>query len=174
MAKKPTLHPYSDQQGFDRLLLLIATLVKHPGIGCFNENVPSSKRDRPSHDALKEVQSKLRELAAENGWKFPENYPSLPTIRKDLGILRQYGILGDRIYRSGYYLGTGALNQNQLSVALNALASQAKYQGNPIARQIYQQVSQRVRGLDLTLDGKFLYPVYQQLNRSFPPTHMKR
>ncbi len=94
----------------------------------------------------------------------------MPTIRKDLELLRRYGILDDRIYRWGYYLGTGALNPEELSAALNALASQAKYQGNPIARRIYEQVLQRVRGLDLKLDGKFLYPVYQQLNRSIVST----
>jgi predicted DNA-binding transcriptional regulator YafY len=167
MAKKPTLHPYSDQQAFDRLLLLIATLVEYPGIGCANENNESSTSN---HDALKSVQSKLRELAAETGWQLPKNYPSVATIRKDLGILRQYGILSDRIYRWGYYIGTGALTQEELSIALNALASQAEYQGNPIARRIYEQVSQRVRGLDLKLDGKLLYPVHQQLNRSIVST----
>lgn len=170
MAKKPTLHPYSDQQAFDRLLLLIATLVKYPGIGCAENNDQLAIANNSSHDALKAVQNKLRELAAETGWQFPENYPSVATIRKDLGILREYGILNDRIYRWGYYVGTGALNPEELSIALNALSSQAEYQGNPIARRIYQQVSQRVRGLDLTLDGKFLYPVHQQLNRSIVST----
>lgn len=170
MAKKPTLHSHSDQQAFDRLLLLIATLLQHPGVGASDRDEKLLNSDRQHNNALETVRIKLREFATKTGYEFPENYPSVPTIRKDLELLRRYGILDDRIYRWGYYLGTGALNPEELSAALNALAAQAKYQGNPIARRIYEQVLQRVRGLDLKLDGKFLYPVHQQLNRSIVST----
>ena len=41
MAKKPVLHPYADYLSFQRLLLLIATLVQHPGVGCCDTNASS-------------------------------------------------------------------------------------------------------------------------------------
>ncbi|MEO8894121.1 MAG: hypothetical protein ABI417_21765, partial [Coleofasciculaceae cyanobacterium] len=79
--------------------------------------------------------------------------------------LRDYGILDRRMYRWGYYLGTGAMNLEQLKVAFNAIASQAEYQRDPQVRQIYQILEQRLRGLDLDSNGDFFYPVRAYLNR---------
>jgi hypothetical protein len=161
MAKNPTLHPYSDQLAFERLMLLIATLVQYPGVGCANSN----ERGKGHHDALLAVQQQLREVAATLGIEFPEGYPATPTIRKDLETLRRLGILEKRMYRWGYYLGTGAMRLDELQVAFDALASFGKYQGNPQARQVYQNITKRLRGLDLELKGELFYPVRQQLNR---------
>ncbi len=163
MAKKPTPHPYADRLTFDRIMLLIATLVNHPGIGHSDTETSDSKY----HDALLEVQSKLQKVAAESSSiDFPENYPATPTIRKDLETLRHYGILDKRMYRFGYYLGTGAMNREELLFAFQAIASQAKYQGNPQARQIYEKLTKRLRGLDIELKGQLFYPVREQLNRA--------
>jgi WYL domain len=159
MAKKLTPHPYTDKLAFDRLLLLISTLVQYPGVGY-------SDSDSANGNALETVQQRLREVAAAMGIEFPEGYPAIPTIRKDMETLRHYGILDKRMYRWGYYLGTGALNREELQVAFNALASQAKYQGNPQARRIYTTVAKRLRGFDLELKGEFFYPVRQHLNRA--------
>jgi hypothetical protein len=136
MAKKPTPHPYADKLTFDRIMLLIATLVNHPGIGHSYTETSDSKY----HDALLEVQSQLQKIAAEFSIEFPENYPATPTIRKDLETLRHYGILDKRMYRFGYYLGTGAMNRDELLFAFQAIASQAKYQGNPQARKICEKL----------------------------------
>jgi predicted DNA-binding transcriptional regulator YafY len=155
MAKKPTLHPYSDLAAFERLLLLIATLVRFPGVGC-----PTGESET---DPLEIVQHHLQTLAQDANIDLPAC--SLPTLRKDLATLRQYGILGRRKYQWGYYLGAGALNQEELQLALNALAAQAHYQGDPHARQVYHSLSQRLRGLDLQLNGEFFYPVRTHLNR---------
>jgi predicted DNA-binding transcriptional regulator YafY len=162
MAKKPTPHPYADKLTFDRIMLLIATLVNHPGIG-YSDTETSDGKYR---DALLEVQSKLQEIAAASGIEFPENYPATPTIRKDLETLRSYGILDKRMYRSGYYLGTGAMTREELQVAFQALASQAKYQGNPQVRRIYEKLTKLLRGLDIELKGELFYPVRQHLNRA--------
>ncbi|MDM9385021.1 WYL domain-containing protein [Chlorogloeopsis sp. ULAP01] len=163
MSKKPTSHPYGDVKAFERLMLLIATLLKHPGVGS-PEFMESS--DREHHNSLKQVQLCLQNLAADYGVELPKGYPSIPTLRKDLETLRRYGILEDRMYRWGYYLGTGAMSQEELKVAFNALASQAKYQGDGLLRRIYQTLSKRLRGLDLELQGEFFYPVRQHLNRA--------
>lgn len=166
MAKKPTPHPYSDRSSFERLMLLIATLVHSPGVGY----IPEEERESQSGDALQKVQEKVRELAASAGIEFPSNYPATATIRKDLERLRDYGILDRRIYRWGYYLGTGVMNREQLQVMMCALESQGKYQGNPQARQLYELLSRRLRGLELETPGQFLYPVRQHLNRAIIQT----
>ncbi|MEG4588955.1 WYL domain-containing protein [Microcoleus sp. MOSTC5] len=162
MAKKPTPHPYADKLTFDRIMILIATLVNHPGIGHSDTETSDSKY----HDALLEVQSQLQKVAESGSIEFPENYPATPTIRKDLETLRHYGILDKRMYRFGYYLGTGAMNRDELLFAFQAIASQAKYQGNPQARQICEKLTKRLRGLDIELQGKLFYPVREQLNRA--------
>ena len=162
MAKKPTPHPYADRLTFDRIMLLIATLVNHPGIGHSDTETSHGKY----HDALLEVQSQLQQIAIEFNIEFPENYPATPTIRKDLETLRHYGILDKRMYRFGYYLGTGAMNREELQFAFQAIASQAKYQGNAQARRICEKLTKLLRGLDIELKGKLFYPVREHLNRA--------
>jgi hypothetical protein len=163
MAKKPVLHPYADHLAFERLLLLIATLVQYPGVGCCDSLAESATGKH--HNALDAVQTKLRQVAAAVGVELPEGYPTTPTIRKDLQTLRDYGILDRRMYRWGYYLGTGAMSLEELRVAFNALESQAQYLGDPQVRQIHQILEQRLRGLDLENKGDFFYPVRAYLNR---------
>ncbi|WP_254565495.1 YafY family protein [Oscillatoria sp. HE19RPO] len=166
MAKKPTPHPYSDRSSFERLMLLIATLVQYPGVGHIREDEQKSQ----FRDALQSVQEKVCDLAASLGIELPPGYPATATLRKDLERLRDYGILDRRIYRWGYYLGTGVMNTEQLQVMLCALESQGKYQGNPQARQLFELLSRRLRGLELETTGQFSYPVRQHLNRAIMET----
>ncbi|NJK39896.1 MAG: WYL domain-containing protein [Oscillatoriales cyanobacterium SM2_3_0] len=161
MSKKPHLHSYSDQLAFDRLMLLIAGLVRYPGVG--------AEELEQAQNALVGVQRCLQRLAQEWKINFPPSYPSLPTIRKDLETLRHYGILDRRMYRWGYYLGTGALNREELQTAFQALSSQAKSLGDPQARQMYRSLEKRLRGMDLEHDG-FFYPVREYLNRAIVRT----
>ncbi len=153
----------SNQLPFQRLMLLIATLLQHPGIGCPDVMDDSGKKH---HNALNQVQTSLRELARELNIELPAGYPATPTIRKDLETLRRYGILDRRMYRWGYYLGTGAMSQDELKVAFNALASQAEFQGDPQMKRIYETLSRRLKGLDMELKGKFFYSIRQHLNRA--------
>ncbi len=163
MPKKPQHHPYADRLSFERIMLLIATLVQYPGTGSANEQ--DSGCSTKHHNALEALQAQLLLVAASFGITFPDGYPALPTLRKDLQTLRDYGILDKRMYRWGYYLGTGAMSREQLQVAFNALASIAQDQGDPQVRQIYQILEQRLRGLDLDTQGDFFYPVRAYLNR---------
>ena len=151
--KHPELHPHSDRTSFERLLLLIATLIQHPGIGATSQS-----------DPLDAVQTAMHAIATEREILLP--WYALPTIRKDMSLLRKYGILHDRLYRHGYYLGTGIMSQDELRLAMNALASQAKYQGDARAKQTYQTLSQRIKGLDVSRQGELLYPVRSQFNRA--------
>jgi len=165
MTKQDKRFTYSDRQAFDRLILLIATLIHYPGIGYLDIDRLDADGET-HHNALQEVQTKLLVIAKSHDVVFPEGYPSLPTIRKDIEYLKQCGILDQRMYRWGYFLGTGVMNLEELQSALNALSSQAKYQGDAQSRRIYQSLCKRLKGLDLESQGKFLYPVRQILNRS--------
>jgi len=158
MAKKPELHPYSDRAPFERLMLLISVLVQHPGIGSQRTS------EQPDQDAMEPIHIYIQELADQLSIELPAY--SSHTLKKDLAILRDYEVLARNRHDWGYYLGTGALNREELQLALNALASQAKYQGDPQARRIYQQLSQRLKSLDLAQKGEFFYPVKTQLNRA--------
>lgn len=162
MSKKPT-HSYTERLAFERLLLLIATLLKYPGVGS-PDFLDSSNNE--NHDAISSVKAYLQKLAAELKIELPPEYPALSTLRKDLETLRRYAILDQRMYRWGYYLGTGALSITELKVAFNALASQAQYQGDAQARRIYESLSKRLRGLDKSLEGELFYPTRQHLNRA--------
>jgi predicted DNA-binding transcriptional regulator YafY len=184
MIKKsvPASHPYTDQFAFERLMLLVTTLVRYPGVGCPEEEITadsdqalgylanpnaedSHSSQKQHHDALQAVRTRLQAVAHSQGVQFPEDYPAVATLRKDLETLRRYGVLDQRMYRWSYYLGTGVMSLEELQVTLNAIASQAKGQGDPQVRQIYQMLSQRLRGLNLELKGELFYPVRQQLNR---------
>jgi hypothetical protein len=172
MPKQPKLHQYSDEQTFERLLIAIATIIKYPGIGCQQE-----KKEGEAHQGLQEVQEKMREIAADLGRCWDKDYPAVSTIRKDFQTLKDYGILDQPTrYRWGYYLGTGGLDLRELSYALDALTSQAKYQADHLSKEIVQRVTQRLKGLNLERDGHLLYPVRQQIDSSIvytDPIEMK-
>ncbi|MEH2266646.1 helix-turn-helix transcriptional regulator [Nostoc sp.] len=162
MAKNQqiTSHAYSDRAAFERLMLLIATLAQYPGVG--SSDAVEKTSGQQHHDALIEVQTRLLEIA--NSMGITLYTCALPTIRKDLTILRQWKILNKSRYRWGYYLGMGALGREELQVALNALHSQAEYQEDPQIRQIYQRLERRLRGLHLS--NELFYPVRTHLDRT--------
>lgn len=163
MSQKSKINRYLNPQALERLLLLIATLLKYPGIGCRDDEL---QLEQNHHNSLQLVQTALRKLAREIEINLPENYPAIPTIRKDLELLRDYQILERRMYRWGYYLGTGVMDKYQLKAAFNALESQAVYQGDPQSRQIYYTLKRRLRGFDFEGEQDFFYPVRQHLNRA--------
>lgn len=160
MAKRAKCHSYTDGQAFERLMVLIATLVQHPGIGASDVTESEGKE----HDAMEPIVAQMQRVAESLGIELPTY--SVHTLRKDLKTLRQYGILERRMYRWGYYLGTGAMTREELQLALQALASQSQHQGDPQAKQVYQTIERRLRGFNLELQGQLFYPVRIQLNRS--------
>ncbi len=161
MPKTTNLHPHSDRQAFERLLLLIATFIHHPGIGC---PARLGINSQTAHESLEAVQAKVYELAKQ--YNIPLTKYSIPTLRKDLVTLRKYGLLEKRIYRWGYFLGTGVMSFKDLQVALNALNSMAKYQRSPQAIRIYQELEQKLRGKQILESADYLYPVRSQIDRA--------
>jgi predicted DNA-binding transcriptional regulator YafY len=153
-------HPYQDRHSFERLLLLIATFIHHPGVGCADA---LSSKTQGHHQALSEVRKRLLELAESLNIELP--HCAIATLRKDLEALRQYGILDRRMYRWGYYLGTGAMNLEHLQVAIQVLGANAEYQGDPKIRLIYDILVKRLRGLNLAHQQSLFYPVRTYLNR---------
>jgi hypothetical protein len=162
MSKKTSNHLYTDLQTFERLMLLIATFVRYPGVGSSDSSDLIDTKSGEHRDALAEVSVRLQEIARGCGINLPAF--SVHTLRKDLQTLRRYNILDSRMYRWGYYLGTGAMNSAELQVTLNALGSQAKYQQDPQVNRIYQRLMQRLRGLNL--NKEFVYPVRSQINKA--------
>ena len=151
---------YAEPRAFKRLMALIATLVRHPGVGA-RDPLKSSPGE---HDAAQDMLKKMCETAHILDIALPQY--SVHTIRKDLKTLRRYGILDKRMYRWGYYLGTGALTRDELQAALQALATQAQHQGDPHIRRMYASLERRLRGLNLELDGQLFYPVRTHLSRT--------
>lgn len=161
MPKTNNLHPYSDRQAFERLLLLIATFIHHPGIGCPDR---IGNNSQSAHESLEAVQAKVCEVAQQYNISLTKY--SIPTLRKDLVTLRKYGLLEKRIYRWGYFLGTGVMSFKDLQVALNALNSMAKYQRSPQAIRIYQELEKKLRGKQILESTDYLYPVRSQIDRA--------
>ena len=161
MPKTSNLHSYSDREAFDRLILLIATFIHHPGIGCPDH---IGNNSQSAHESLEAVKEKVDELAKQSN--IPLTKYSIPTLRKDLVTLRKYGILEKRIYRWGYFLGTGVMSFKDLQVALNALDSMAKYQRSPQAIRIYQELEKKLRGKQILESTDYLYPVRSQIDRA--------
>jgi predicted DNA-binding transcriptional regulator YafY len=164
MAKKPQLHPHSDRLSFARIMLLLAVLVKYPGIGVMIEDDLDREKGH-HHNALGKLQEKIQELGQEIGMKFKENSPGLPTIRKDLETLRNYGILERRMYRWGYYLGTGAMTKSEFKTAFDALKALGTYQGDPRIKEIYDTLTKRLKGFELDNEAEFFYPVRQNISQ---------
>jgi len=142
-------------------MLLLATLVHEPGVGSADTSALGPGRH---HDALEAVRARLLQRA--RAWHFELPYCSPATLRKDLETLRHYGILERRMYRWGYYLGTGAIRDEELPVVLDALALQARSLGDPQARRTDRRLRKRLRGLDAERNGRLFYPVRQQLDRA--------
>ena len=69
------------EQACKRLLLLIATFLKYPGVGCPN----GFESEKGKHyDAIAQVQKRFQELAKSLNIQLPPGYPAIPTLRKDL------------------------------------------------------------------------------------------
>jgi hypothetical protein len=103
MPKRPSPHPYAKAKAFERLMLLMATLVQYPGVGCPPQRLSQRDECDEHHDALAALRQQLRAVAATVGVVWPDKYPAGSTLRKDLERLRDYGILERRMYRWGYY-----------------------------------------------------------------------
>jgi WYL domain len=155
-------HSYSDLSAFQRLMLIIATLLRYPGVGSADSDSP--KKDESN---FREVLDRIQAIAQELKINLPQY--SEPTIRKDLRTLRRYGILEQPKYHWGYYLGTGAMSKDELQVAFDAVHSQAKYQQDPQAIQVYEVLEKRLRGMELR--GKAPYPIRTQISRSIVYTN---
>jgi hypothetical protein len=92
---------------------------------------------------------------------------SLPTLRKDLALLRRYGILTKAVYRWGYFLGFGVAGLRELRTLMAALLSMAQYQHSSIARQVYDVLERRLRGVSWQSQTSFKASSEVYLTRAF-------
>lgn len=163
MRKKSNSHAYATFSSFERIVILVATLAQHPGVGSFNICEFS---ERQQQCALEEVRDYMQQVAFTRGICLPKY--SIATLRKDLECLKRYGILEQRRYRWGYYVGSGVMNLEELQVALNVLESKARYQQDPTANRVFNAVTRRLRGTER--QEELFYPVRAQLNGSIIDT----
>lgn len=166
MKKQLHSHPYQERTAFNRLLLLIALFVRSPGIGYPDEDDPPTGH----HNALTIVARSLDRLSIDLDLEIAAY--SVPTLRKDLEFLRKCGILEERMYRWGYYLGTGVFSPQELPIAVQALKDIGQRLGDPTIDTLYQKIAKRLRGLEL--GDETLYPVRSQLNRGIVHTDPER
>lgn len=168
MKKQLDSHPYQDRTALNRLLLLIALFVRSPGIGYPDENIPAPTGEH--HNALASVAVGLNQLSIDLDLEIAAY--SVPTLRKDLEFLRKYGVLEERMYRWGYYLGTGVFSPQELPIAIQAIKDIGERLGDPTIDLLYQKLEKRLRGLEFKEAA--LYPVRSQLNRSIVYTDPER
>ena len=168
MKKQLDSHRYQDQTALNRLLLLIALFVRSPGIGYPDEDIPAPNGEH--HNALAAVAAGLNQLSLDLDLEIAAY--SVPTLRKDLEFLRKHGIMEERMYRWGYYLGTGVFSPQELPIAIQAIKDISERLGDPTIDDLYQKLAKRLRGLELS-EATF-YPVRSQLNRSIIYTNPER
>jgi predicted DNA-binding transcriptional regulator YafY len=161
-------HPYQERTALNRLLLLIALFVRSPGIGYPDENDPTHKGEH--HNALASVAAGLKQLSIDLDLEISAY--SVPTVRKDLEFLRKCGVIEERMYRWGYYLGTGVFSPLELPIALQAIKDIGERLGDPRIANLYQKLAKRLRGLELSQED--FYPVRSQLNRGIVYTDPER
>jgi hypothetical protein len=164
MAAKPPSrqpHKYFSQNAFERLMMLLAAMVRFPGVGYLHRDEAAGDH----HKATDEVHRYVMKVAQEQGIELTKCSPF--SISKDLKTLKAYGILDDRMYRWGYFLGTGAANEEEMAAVLNVLYSQAKYQRDTQIKQLYELLAKRLKGA--TAKDLF-YPIRAQWNRSIVET----
>ncbi|HEY9881797.1 MAG TPA: WYL domain-containing protein, partial [Leptolyngbyaceae cyanobacterium] len=165
MADPPTTQlaaKYFGRNAFERLMTLIATLVRFPGVGYLEKEESTDGH----HSALEEVHRYVLQTAQQQGITLPKCTPH--SLHKDLKTLRSYGILDERMYRWGYFLGTGALSQDDIAKVLNILHSQAQYQRDIQIKQLYDRLAKRLKGANAK--DELFYPVRAQWNRSIVET----
>lgn len=156
---------YFSRNAFERLMMLIATLVRHPGVGYLHKSDRDAAIDGP-HSALQELHQYVLQTAQQQGIPLPKCTPH--SLHKDLKTLRTYGILSDRMYRWGYFLGTGALSPDDIATVLNVLHSQAQYQRDVHIKHLYDRLAKRLKGA--AAPESLFYPVRAQWNRSIIET----
>ncbi|MCY7367596.1 MAG: WYL domain-containing protein [Chamaesiphon sp.] len=165
MKKQSHSHPYQDRTALNRLLLLIALFIRSPGIGYPDEDDPAPTAAH--HNALVAVAAGLKQLSIDLNLEIAAY--SLPTLRKDLEFLRKCGVIEERMYRWGYYLGTGVFSPPELPIALQAIKDIGERLGDPAIENLYHKLAKRMRGLQLS--DVALYPVRSQLNRGIVCTN---
>ncbi len=93
MPRSQKLHPHSDEDAFNRILLLVAVIALNPGIG------QRRGEEQPEIELLQAMATHAKEIGID--WQ----HCSVPTIRKDLALLKKFQILPDATHRAGYRLG---------------------------------------------------------------------
>ena len=142
-----SLHRYSSQDAFRRLIHLIRYMAHSPLLQASEPEMQQGKSK--SADRL------LEALEAEKN--IPFRYTAA-TLRKDIeAVLKPYRMMSEKRLRRGYFVGTGILSGTELLQVYHSLEGQAKHLSDPIALNAYETFRQRMAYLGL--DVHQTYPV---------------
>ncbi|MEM8642444.1 MAG: AAA family ATPase [Cyanobacteria bacterium P01_G01_bin.54] len=126
---KFSLHRYSDQAPFKRLLGTFRFIVHHPflyvpGQGSLNTLV----------------------VTLETQGVIPPGYSD--SVRRDMGeIFKPYGLMTKTSQTQGYFIGTAILSKAELLRVYNSLAGQVHHLDDPVLLTTYETFRERVKFL---------------------------
>lgn len=132
-------HSYSDIEPFQRLIKTINFILQNPFL-------------QSNQGSLQTLVSALQKQGIVYG-------EAKDTIRKDIEtVLKPYKILPEFALRQGYFAGTGILSKQELIKVFDVIQSQAKSLDDPLALDIYEIFSLRMKQSQLIADNN-IYPV---------------
>ncbi len=104
-----TLHPYSRLLDFDRLLHLIALIVRYPGIGNLQFTAPKTLENL--FGSIPNFATSLAEIAAVMAKLKGSLYADTTALALDLEWLEQNGLIGSTNYTSDIQIKAGEINK---------------------------------------------------------------
>ncbi len=132
-------HAYSDTEPFQRLIETIRFILQNPFLSS-------------NQGSLQTLVSALQR----GGIIYGEGRD---IIRKDIeNVLKPYKILPEFALRQGYFAGTGILSKQELIKVFDVIQSQAKNLDDPLALDIYETFTLRMKQAQLIADSN-IYPV---------------
>lgn len=143
-------HPYSDVAAFERLMKTIRFILHHP---------LTWSSELGSLQSLVTSLQEAKVLYGEVG----------DALRKDIErILKPFEILPGFAMRSGYFMGTAILAQQDLIQVLRVVQAYANSLQDPLIHHLYQRFSEAMRRAQVSMEKD--YPIRAIANRTIVNT----
>lgn len=124
-----SLHRYSDQAVFKRLISTFRFIVHHPFLYASG-------------------QGSLKTLVATMEAQGVISSGYIDSVRRDIGeIFKPYGLMTKTSQTQGYFIGTAILTKSELLRVFNSLAGQAQQLDDPVLLTIYETFRERLKFL---------------------------
>ncbi|NCJ07089.1 WYL domain-containing protein [Synechococcales cyanobacterium C] len=138
-------HPYSGHKAFEQLISELRFISHSPFIDSAGDTVQEALiKTMASRGLLPE------EVDPSNNFQIS---PYVNKFQYDIRhVFKPYGIMTQKPYRKGYFLGTGILNSGELLRVFKLLENQAQKLKDSTALEDYQNFQQRLKYLKLDSD----------------------